>query len=75
MISEYLMDEGDDSGHEIIGEIDGFGQSILTHFAHFLEVPKQEPVPVSGEALLSQGFLHFPWPKPYQIHEFPGVVS
>lgn len=65
------MDVGNDSGDDIIGEIDGFGLGFFRHDTHFLGIPEQEPVRISPETLLSQAFLQISWPKPSPIQDSP----
>ena len=62
IIGHNLMDQGEDTWCNVMGEVDGFRLGLTTHLRPLLQVSKQKPVGVAAQTLLSQAPLQLLWP-------------
>nr|WAU86875.1 birch protein [Betula platyphylla] len=71
IILDILMEEGDDTRCNVIGEVDGLRPCLIGHLGNLLQVSKQKAVGVAGETLVSQGPLQRLWPHPRPSQHSP----
>lgn len=65
------MDPGNNTWHNIMGEIDGVGLGLFDHHADSFDISKEKVVRVSLEALISEVFVFLHGTHPHQIKHPP----
>ena len=71
IVVDILMQEGEDTWCNVIGEVDWGRLGLTGHLKVLLQISKQKPVGVAGETLLSQAPLQRLRPHPHPTQHYP----